>query len=60
MTKKPRLGSGKRFAALKAKLAKNGIKNPGGLAAKIGRAKYGKKKFAKLSATGRKRAAKRR
>lgn len=63
--KKPKLGSGKRFAALKSQLAsksgktKSGksrkVSNPGALAAWIGRKKYGAKKFAKLSAGGRKR-----
>ena len=49
------LGSGGRFAALKAKLGKKpGINNPGGLAAKIGRSKYGAKKMASMSAAGRK------
>lgn len=52
---KPALGSGARFAALKGKLASRpGVTNPGALAAFIGRKKYGKKKFAKLSAKGRK------
>ena len=51
--RKPKLGSGKRFASLKAKLGRKGIKNPGALAAAIGRKKYGAKKFAKLSARGR-------
>jgi hypothetical protein len=46
---KPKLGTGKRFAQLKGKLAKKGAKNPGALAAYIGRKKYGAKKFAKLS-----------
>ena len=55
MTKKPKLGSGKRFKALKGKLAKKGAKNPGALAAWIGRKKYGSKKMAKMSVTGRKR-----
>lgn len=56
MAKKPSLGSGKRFSALKSKLASRpGVTNPGALAASIGRKKYGKKKFAKLSAKGRKR-----
>ena len=53
MARKPKLGSGKRFASLKAKLGRKGIKNPGALAASIGRKKYGAKKFAKLSARGR-------
>lgn len=64
MAKKARLGSGKRFSALKKKLAarrgKRKVTNPGALAAFIGRKKYGKKKFAKLSATGRRRKAKKR
>jgi len=51
---KAKLGTGARFKALKGKLAKKGAKNPGALAAWIGRRKYGKKRFAKLSAKGRK------
>lgn len=58
MAKKPKLGSGKRFAALKSKLAKKGIRNPAALAASIGRKKFGKKRFGKLSAAGRKRSRK--
>ena len=54
------VGSGKRFAALKSKLSRRGVKNPGALAAFIGRRKYGKAGFGKLAAAGRKRAAKRR
>lgn len=51
-----KLGSGARFAALKNKLAhRPGVTNPGALAAYIGRKKYGAKKYAKLSAQGRKR-----
>ena len=57
--KKPRLGSGQRFKALKGKLAKRGAKNPGALAAYIGSKKYGKAKMTKLAARGRKRAKKR-
>lgn len=52
---KPKLGSGKRFAALKSKLAKEpGVTNPGALAASIGRKKFGAAKMAKMSAKGRK------
>ena len=52
---KARLGSGARFAALKSKLGRRaGVTNPGALAAYIGRKKFGKTKFAKLSAKGRK------
>lgn len=48
--KKAPLGSGKRFAALKGELAQRpGVKNPGALAAYIGRKKYGAKKFNALS-----------
>ena len=47
---KAKLGSGKRFAALKGKLAKKGgVTNPGALAAWIGRKKYGDKKFDSLA-----------
>lgn len=53
--KKPALGSGKRFAALQGSLAKKGATDPAALAAWIGRKKYGTKKFAALSAKGRKR-----
>ena len=55
MARKPRLGSGKRFATLKRSLARRGVRNPGALAASIGRKKYGTKRFAKLSAKGRRR-----
>lgn len=50
MAKKPKLGSGKRFAQLTSKLSKPGAKNPKALAAFIGRKKFGAKRFAKLSA----------
>ncbi len=64
MVRKPRLGSGKRFAALKRKFAsrrgKRKVSNPGALAAYIGRKKYGKARFQKMSARGRSRAARRR
>lgn len=55
MARKPRLGSGARFKALKSKLAARGARNPGALAAYIGRQKYGATRFAKLSARGRRR-----
>ena len=51
--KKPKLGSGKRFKQLTSKL--KGARDPKALAAFIGRKKYGLKKFARLSAQGRKR-----
>ena len=50
---KARLGSGKRFAALKNKLHdRPDVSNPGALAAFIGRKKFGKKRFQKLAAKG--------
>ncbi len=50
-----KLGSGKRFAALKSKLSKEkGVTNPGALAASIGRKKFGATKMAKMAAKGRK------
>jgi hypothetical protein len=55
---KAKLGTGKRFAALKTKLSrrrgKAKVSDPGALAAWIGRKKYGKRKFQKLAAGGRK------
>lgn len=52
---KPKLGSGKRFSALKAKLVgRKGVKDPAALAASIGRKKYGPAKFAAMAAAGRK------
>ena len=52
--KTAKLGSGKRFAALEESFAKSGAKNPGAVAADIGRKKYGSKKMGKMSAKGRK------
>ena len=50
---KAKLGSGARFDALKSKLStRKGVRNPGALAAYIGRKKYGAKKFASLGAKG--------
>lgn len=47
-----KLGGGGRFAKLKGQLAGKGARNPGALAAYIGRKKYGVKRFAGLSAKG--------
>lgn len=62
----PKLGTGARFEALRRKLASRKgetrtgksrkVTNPGALAAWIGRRKYGAKRFAQLSAKGRKEA----
>lgn len=51
---KAKLGSGARFKALTKKLTRKGATNPGALAAFIGRKKFGAKRFAQLSAKGRK------
>lgn len=55
MARKAKLGSGKRYSNLKRSLASKGARNPGALAASIGRKKYGKKRYAKMSAAGRRR-----
>ena len=55
-----KLGGGGRFKKLKAKLTKQGAKNPAALAASIGRKKYGNKKMAAMAASGKKRKTKRR
>lgn len=52
--KSMKLGGGGRFAKLKKELAKKGASSPGGLAAYIGRQKYGKKKMASMAAKGKK------
>jgi hypothetical protein len=56
----PKLGSGKRYGALKRSLARKGVRNPGALAASIGRKKFGAKRMAKMAAAGRRRTAKKR
>ena len=53
MAKKPKLGSGKRFDKLQHSLAGKGAKDPGALAAYIGRKAHGAKTMAKLAAKGR-------
>ncbi len=59
MSKKPKLGSGKRFEKLEKSIAAKGdVENPAAVAASIGRKKYGDKKMAKLSAAARKRKSK--
>jgi len=50
--KKPKLGSGKRFAAIEHKAAASGAENPGAVAASIGIKKYGIKKMTKLAKAG--------
>lgn len=49
------LGEGGRFKKLSASIAAKGkVRDPNAVAAAIGRKKYGAKRFAKLSAAGRK------
>lgn len=55
--KTPKLGTGKRFAAVEASAAKSGARDPKAVAAAAGRKKYGKAGMAKLAAAGRRRAA---
>lgn len=51
--KKAPVGQGGRFAAIKGALAKEkGVTDPGGLAAWIGRKKFGNKKFNQMAAKG--------
>jgi hypothetical protein len=47
-------GEGSRFKAVEAEAAANGARNPGAVAAAIGRRKYGASRFAKMAAAGRK------
>jgi len=55
----PKLGTGERFARLKAKIAKRGdVRDPGAVAAMVGRKKYGAQRFQALSVAGRKRTGK--
>jgi hypothetical protein len=58
MKKAPKLGSGKRFAAIEAKAKKSGASNPAAVAAKIGQSKYGVKKMSAMAVAGKKRHAK--
>jgi len=55
---KAKPGSGARFKALTKKLSAKGVKNPGALAAALGRAKFGSKKMSSMAAAGRKRKSK--
>lgn len=55
MSKKPKLGSGKRFKTLANKLARQGVNDPDAVAASIGRKKYGNAKMSSLAQKGRER-----
>jgi hypothetical protein len=54
MSKSMKLGGGGRFAKLKKQLAAKGAKNPGAVAAAIGREKYGQAKMTKMAVKGKK------
>lgn len=56
--KKKPLGEGSRFAAIERSARVGGAANPAAVAAAVGRKKYGKKRFQKMAAKGRKRAGK--
>jgi len=57
MAKSMKVGGGGRFAAMKRKLShRKGVKNPGALAAYIGRRKYGAKRMARMAKRGKRRA----
>lgn len=56
--KKPKLGTSARFKKVAKSAARSGARDPNAVAAAAGRKKYGKKKMAALSTTGRKRKAK--
>lgn len=56
--KKPKLGSGKRFAAIEEKARESGAKNPKAVAAAAGIKKYGVKKMEELAHRGKERAKK--
>jgi hypothetical protein len=47
------LGQGGRFAAIKAKAAASGARDPAAVAAAVGQKKYGKKRMAKMAAASR-------
>jgi hypothetical protein len=53
-TKKPKLGSGKRFEAIEKEAKKSGAKNPAAVAAAAGIKKYGVKKMEKMARKGKK------
>ena len=54
-----KLGGGGRFKALEGKLSRKGVRDPGAVAAKIGREKYGARKMAQMAARGKRRASRR-
>lgn len=56
---RPKLGSGERFRQLKSKIARRGgVRDPGAVAAAVGRKKYGKERMQEMAAAGKRRASK--
>jgi hypothetical protein len=55
VARKPKLGTGKRFASLVQELSSRAPRDPKALAAYIGRKTLGKQRFQKLAAAGRRR-----
>lgn len=53
--KKPKLGSGKRFAAIEKSAAASGAKDPAAVAASAGIKAHGVKKMEKMATAGKKR-----
>jgi len=51
---KAKLGQGGRFAAVAKSAAASGARDPEAVAAAVGRAKYGAKRFAAMAAKGKK------
>lgn len=51
---KAKLGSGGRFAAVEASAKAGGARDPGAVAAAVGRKKYGSKRMASMAAKGKK------
>jgi len=54
--KTAKLGSGARFRVLERSIAAGGARDPGAVAAAIGRKKFGQKRFRALATAGRRRA----
>ena len=58
--RKPKLGTGKRFAQVTASARRSGARNPEAVAAWAGRRAHGQKAMTRWSVAGRKRAARKR
>lgn len=54
--KRAKPGAGTRFAAVEEQVRRSGARDPAAVAAAIGRRKYGKSRFQRMAAAGRRRA----